>query len=257
MNATRAVLSVCALAIATAPALDAICLIGGDTPDKRHPPPNGAPWKYVAQLDDASGTGVYLGSRFVITAGHVNPPQVVRIDGRDYAPDTAWGERRIGGDDLTLIRILGNPGLPRLKLIGPGDRAKNKKCTLIGWGQGNGEIVPGQGWKWSPPRVQRWGLNRTLPKYEELDGHLRIVTTFDLDAGDDEGAIANTDSGGALFQKFNGVWKLSGIAEDAESNGSFYDRDPDAPGRQPDRSCFARINEHRAAIKQIMASAKP
>ena len=83
------------------------------------------------------------------------------------------------------------------------------------------------------------------------------MTTFDFGNGNDEAAAANGDSGGALFVKVSGVWKLAGIAVDVDSNAAFYDNDLTQPGRQPDRSYFVRIRKHRAAIREIMTSAKP
>ena len=257
MNSARIV--VCAL-VATCfaiPAVRAIVLIGGDQPVYRIAPPNGAPWRYVARVGADSGSGVYLGKRFVLTAAHVPYPNQVEFNGTQYALDTGWGERPINDEDLKLIRIATDPGLPNLKLIGVANNDLGKKCTVIGWGLGNGVPVANQGWQWGLPRTQRWGTNVTLLALLPSEGHQRLATTFDLDAGPSEACLANTDSGGALFQRFEGVWKLAGLAVDTESNGSFYDHSPDEPGRQPDRSYFVRIKDHRATIKQIMAAAVP
>lgn len=253
MRPIRLLVAGLALAVAIPLAGRAIVVLDGDTAKCRRAPKNGAPWNYVAQLDDANGTGVYLGDRFVITANHVNFPAVVRINGGEYRPDGAWGARQIDGDDLKMIRILEDPGLPRLPLTGPGDADKGRKSILIAWGQGNGEPVPGQGWRWSPPRLERWGANITLPKLEIRDGRPRLVTRFDRGGGPNEGAVANTDSGGGLFQKFDGVWKLAGIIVDADSNASYYDQDPQTAGDQPDQNYYVRIKAHRATIKKIMA----
>lgn len=240
------------------PASRAIVLIGGDLPAHRVAPPNGAPWSHVAKLGENNGSGVYLGKRFVLTANHVPFPSFVRIDGVQYGLDTAWGERQVGGDDLKLIRIDVDPGLPSLKLIGLANEDLGKKSTLIGWGLGNGTEEPAQGWLWAEPRKQRWATNVTLSTLLPNGQRQRLAATFDLPTGPTEGAAAQSDSGGALFQKFEGVWKLAGLIVDAETHhGSYYDNNDQMAGAQPDRSYFIRIKDHRAAIKQIMASAEP
>jgi Trypsin len=235
----------------------AIVLLGGDTAVQRAAPANGAPWSYVAQLDDANASGVYLGKRFILTANHVNYPQVVRLNGQTYALDVGWGSQQIDGDDLKLIRIATDPGLAKLPLIAWTDNDLGKKSTMIGWGLGNGEAIPGQGWKWSTPRLQRWGTNVTLPAVGIFEGQPRLVTAFNFGAGPDEASIANTDSGGALFQKFNTVWKLAGIIVDTDANEALYDRKPEKPGNQPSHSYYIPIKMHRATIKQIMVDAVP
>lgn len=239
------------------PGVRAIVLIGGDQPLYRVAPANGAPWKYVARVGADSGSGVYLGKRFVLTAAHVPYPNQVEFNGVQYALDTEWGERQINGDDLKLIRIATDPRLPNLKLIGLANNDLGKKSTLIGWGLGNGAPVANQGWQWGLPRTQRWGNNLTLQTLLPREGRQRLATTFDLAAGASEACLANTDSGGALFQRFAGVWKLAGMAVDTESNASYYDRSLEEAGHQPDHSYFIRIKDHRATIKQIMAAAAP
>lgn len=244
------------LALITRSTAQAIVLIGGDLPENRLAPPNGAPWAHVAKLGDGNGSGVYLGKRFVLTANHVPYPAFVRINGVPYGLDTAWGERRIGGDDLKLIRINADPGLPTLKMIGMANEDLGKKSTLIGWGLGNGTVEPSQGWLWGEPRKQRWGTNLTLPTLRQNGGRLRLASTFDLDAGPTEGAVAESDSGGALFQKFSGIWKLAGISVDAETvNGSYYDNNDQAAGLQSDHSYFIRLKDHRTEIRAIIAAA--
>lgn len=257
MHPARAIVGALFAGFIAIPAVRAIVLIGGDQPVYRIVPPNGAPWKYVARVGSDNGSGVYLGKRFVLTAGHVAYPDQVEFNGAQYALDTAWGERPINDEDLKLIRIANDPGFPNLKLIGLGNNDLGKKCTVIGWGLGNGMPVTNQGWQWGLPRTQRWGTNVTLTTLVLSEGHQRLATTFDLEAGATETCLANSDSGGALFQRFEGVWKLAGLAVDTESNASFYDHSPDEPGRQPDRSYFVRIKDHRATIKQIMATAAP
>src|SRR5688572_8912162 len=149
--ARKVVCTLLAMSIAI-PAVRAIVLIGGDQPLYRGAPANGAPWRYVARVGADSGSGVYLGKRFVLTAAHVPYPTQIEFNGAQHALDTGWGERQINNDDLKLIRIATDPGLPNLKLIGLANNDLGKKCTVIGWGLGNGVPVANQGWQWGLPR---------------------------------------------------------------------------------------------------------
>jgi hypothetical protein len=257
MNWKRAAIArVCALSFAALPATG-ICLYGDDHPANQTPPPNGAPWRHVARVGAPDGSGVYLGKRFIITANHVQAIDEVLLDGVTYARDTAFSPRRIGGDDIKLFRIASKPNLPTLPLIAAADNDLVKRCTMIGWGLGTGAPVANQGWNWNDIRKQRWGLNNTLGILGNADGFERLLTAFNFGSASNEASVANTDSGGGLFVKVAGVWKLAGVAVDADSNGAFYDHDTTKAGNQADRSYFVRIKNHRAQIKKIMAAATP
>lgn len=246
------------LAVRPSPAL---VLIGGDQPANAQPPPNGAPWDHVAELS-GGGTGVYLKKRFIITANHVNLPASVILNGVFYPLDTTWttgGEMQIGGDDIKLLRIATDPGLAKLPLISPLDNDLAKRCTIIANGFGNGAVVPNQGWQWGGAARQRWGSNVTFATVRAgFGGFPRLVTSFDLAVGGSEASIANGDSGGGLFQRFGGIWKLSGICVDADTGGaSLYDHDLNTDGNQPDKCYYVRLSDHRDAIKAIIAAATP
>jgi hypothetical protein len=257
MNAKRAAIAVaCALSFGVLPAIG-ICLFGGDHAANQSPPPNGAPWRYVARVGAPDGSGVYLGKRFIITANHVQAIDDILLDGVTYTRDSSFPPRRIGGDDIKLIRITTQPNLPTLPLMGAADNDLVKRCTMIGWGLGTGTPVANQGWNWNDVRVKRWGLNDTLGAPGTVDGFERLMTAFNFGSPNNEASVANTDSGGGLFIKVAGVWKLAGVAADADSNGAFYDHDTTKSGNQADRSYFVRIKNHRAQIKQIMAAAAP
>jgi hypothetical protein len=124
-----------------------LVLIGPD--DNLAAPSNGAPWAYVARLDTrdsagdytASSSGVYLRNRFVLTAEHVGVPLRVSLAGTLYDVDAAYEPKQIGGVDLKLVRILTDPGIPPLPLIGPGDKHLRGASTLIGWGVGKDEEI--------------------------------------------------------------------------------------------------------------------
>jgi hypothetical protein len=235
-----------------------LALFGGDFAENQTPPPNGAPWAHVARMGTSEATGVYLGKRFVLTANHVPLLSPVLLGGVNYQRDPAFAPQQIGGDDLKLIRITGSPTLPVLPLIGPADYEYNRRCTIIAWGYGTGSDFQQRGWSANSLRAQRWGHNLLLPQlYPTSDGE-RLVTAFNAGQGRNECSLLIGDSGGALFVKFNGVWKLTGLAVDADNlNQALFDRDPAKPGDQPDRDYFVPLKKHRAEIKQIMAQAAP
>jgi trypsin len=127
-----------AFVVLTAPARGLI-LIGDDVSGNIVPPPNGAPWAYVARLGGGQGSGVYLGNGFVITANHVSRDTPVFLNGVDYLLDQTYGTngaQQIGATDLKLLKLDGDPGLPPLPLIGENDDDLSQSCTIIGWGKG-------------------------------------------------------------------------------------------------------------------------
>jgi hypothetical protein len=236
--------------------------------DNLAPPPNGAPWQYVARLDingvpDASA--VYLGNGFLITANHVNTPTSASLNGNIYAIDPDYPGRQINGADIKLLRILGEPGLAPLTLIGANDNDRSQQATVIGWGVGRGSEVPMQGWNWADDstRAQRWGLNNTLGSYTTSAGQQYLVTEFNRFSlsgtnGEDEAAMTLGDSGSALFEKFGNTWKLAGITSSVETFGrSLYDNNPILPFDQPDRNFFVPIKLHRATILEAIAVPEP
>ncbi len=250
-----------------APASRAILLFGDEAAnaDNLLAPPNGAPWQYVARLDlngvpDASA--VYLGNGFLITANHVNLPTSASLNGNVYAIDSSYPARQIDGADIKLLRILGEPGLAPLILIGANDNDLSKSATLIGWGLGKGSDVPGQGWNWGDEstRAEQWGLNSTQPLYTTSVGQQYLVTSFDRfgGSGDDEAATTLGDSGSALFEKFGNTWKLAGITSAVETFGqSLYDHDPVMLLDQPDHNYFVPVKQHRATILAAIAVPEP
>ena len=260
----RRLLPVLFALVLSAPAVQAVVLSGGDGGSTNNliAPTNGAPWQYVARLDVNNASGVYLGNGFILTANHVTFPGSALINDTLYSIDEAYGQRQIGGADIKLLRILGDPGLAALALIGARDTDTSQASTVVGWGVGRGGALPdSNGWNWAgdESRAKRWGLNMTLGNYV-LDGTGRryLATDFGRFEGEDESSMALGDSGGAVFQKFGNTWKLAGITAGVDTNGrALYDRDPIFPFDQPDRSFYVPIKEHRDAIIAGIAVPEP
>ncbi|MHA3772873.1 peptidase S1 [Verrucomicrobiota bacterium sgz303538] len=237
----------------------------GGTTDNTMPPTNNAPWNYVASIDGNSGaSGVYLGYGYVITANHVTGALAsVSISGSVYAIDQSYTPLQIGGADIKLLRIIGDPGLAPITLIGANDDDTGKDATVIGWGVGKGADVTGQGWNWGDDysRMERWGLNTTGSSYVTSGGLSLLYTEFNRpgallggsSAGADEATLSLGDSGGGLFIKYGNTWKLAGIIAGVDTFGSaLYDKDAVAPFDQPERSFYTPVQLYRNDIIQAI-----
>jgi hypothetical protein len=253
-------LLVCAALLVLPTSSRALIIFGDDESAHTSEPKNGAPAQYAAQIDSkttAPASGVYLGNRFVLTAEHVTPPVRVRINGTDYPVDKTFTPRQIGAADLKLYRISGDPGLPPVTIIRPGEADTGKECVIFGWGVGKGAAIPGQGWSWGDDRTRqlRWGTNTTEAAYEKRGEKEVLVTTFDPKSTPGEAMIAAGDSGCPLFIQQGGKWKLAGIGVSVDTMGKcLYDADPAKPGAQPDRGYYLPLQLHYAALMAAMES---
>lgn len=252
---------VLALVALSRPALGVID-INSDDSVSQAAPSNGAPWNYVARLDDhfgARASGVYLGNHYILTANHVDTDMNnVFLNGTNYAVDTSFTPVTFPNADLRIIRIVGDPGLPQLHLIGSLDSAFNQPATMIGWGVGKGTAIPNQGWNWGDDstRLERWGTSTTLGSYktDPVSGVTDLQTTFDITMGVQTGQLTGGDSGGGLFENFGGTWKLVGINVDVDTdNQALYDQDLSTAGFQPDHSYFQSIAQYSAQIDALVA----
>ena len=100
-------------------------------------PGGGLPWDNVVQMQSGTGpigTGVYLGNRYVLTAGHVGPLASVKVGYVDYLLDSSPAVA-IGTADMKLVRLASDPGLNGVRLnnnsLGDGGEA-----YLVGYGVG-------------------------------------------------------------------------------------------------------------------------
>ena len=190
-------------------------------------PSNGAPWSNVAQQQRVvSGTpiidssAVYIGNGYVLTASHTYGPNSVILDGVAYSVDTSFPAIAFTPIDVRLYKILDPPTLPLIPFPDATEADLNLACTMIGWGKGKGAIVTNNGWQWGDDttKAKRWGTNKTVSATAPLSyltySYNAAYTTFDATSvvsGQTEGTATASDSGGALFQQFTGIWKLSGI----------------------------------------------
>jgi len=235
--------------------------INSDDSVSQAAPANGSPWSYVARLDNhfgARASGVYLGNHYILTANHVDSDMNnVFLNGVNYAVDTSFTPVTFPNADLRIIRIVQDPALPQLHLVGSLDSAFNQPATMIGWGVGKGTAITNQGWNWGDDstRLERWGTSTTLGSYktDPISGVTYLQTTFDITMGVQTGQLTGGDSGGGLFENFGGTWKLVGINSDVDTdNKALYDQDLSTAGFQADRSYFQSVTQYADQIEALV-----
>jgi len=211
-----------------------VLIASGDGTGNTQPPRPDLPWQHVARRGEFSA--IYLGHRWVLTAGHIGAWNVA-FAGGDYAPIDQSVTTVLNPDgspsDLIAFRIDARkaraspaPPLPLLP-IARARPAAGRALILVGNGHDRGETIEWtaargdtyRGWRPAASRRLRWGTNRLDAQPDEIT--LRGVTskvlamTFDpLDAPDatpHEAQAVKGDSGGAVFVREQGRFVLAGI----------------------------------------------
>lgn len=193
-------------------------------------PSDGAPWNYVAATGPNDASAVYLGNGWFITAAHVTLTlsTPILLDGTTYFADPSTPFQGVGNADLKLFKVVGDPGLPSLSLAQPTDNDLGQSVVRIACGQGKGSVLTGTngddvGFTWAGGAyVKRWGIAQTLPDEYTFagDNNIYIVSPFDASLGPDASAASMGDSGGGVFEQFDGGWKLVGVTVGVDTLGS-------------------------------------
>jgi hypothetical protein len=215
----RRLLALCLAVLLAGPAF-ALVVDGEDDELQRRPPKRDPGWAHVGRRGRTSA--IYLGDGWVLTARHAGFGDVV-FDAVTYpALPGSWIQLdALGGDgakaDLVLFRIDPAPNLPALPL-GEKSPAFASRVLLIGYGRGRSEPLEWQGipgFRWGPESVKRWGTNRVYSNDLDIAGPNSITRCFQMDFshhGTVHEAQATTgDSGGAVFAKRGGEWRLAGV----------------------------------------------
>lgn len=230
----------------------------------------------------ASGSAVYLGNGWALTAAHVwdNPngtPTQAWFNGSFYSitPGSAVQLQNPTGigltqyTDLEMFRLSAPPMLPSVT-ISSTPAAVGSQVTMIGNGhtrinsqtqywtptwQPSTVPTPLAGDTWGPTSDIRWGTNvvSVAPLLAPVDANseMAFTTNFDLNGTAFEAQGVPGDSGGAVFHKdpSTGVWTLSGLMFQITL----------LPGQPPTTSIFgdstqsADLSFYRTEIYQTMA----
>ncbi len=186
------------------------------------------PWDNVVQMRSESGpigTGVYLGNRYVLTAGHVGPLTSVKVGYVDYLLDSSPAVA-IGTADMKLVRLASDPGLGGVRL-NSNPSADGGAAHLVGYGVGraSSSLLGSNPITWgdSSTAIKRWGTNF-------VDGAIGAAlvggytsdllrTQFNSNAGANEAALTIYDSGSALFRQIGSDWYLVGLGAYVQNSG--------------------------------------
>lgn len=180
-------------------------------------------WQYQGLFGNFLGTAI--SPNHFITAAHLSsaPTTFVSKDFFNGGSDITYtinttansgaGFWDIAGTDLRIFQINGT-----FSSYAPLYTANNelgKELVVMGRGTQRGTTVSLSdndiGWLWgSADSKARWGTNQVTATVSSGPADY-LYATFDAAAGGDEAHLSSGDSGGAVFIKDGGVWKLAGI----------------------------------------------
>ena len=228
-------------------------------------PGNGLPWDNVVQMLNESGpvgTGVYLGNRYVLTAGHVGPLTSVKVGFVDYLLDSSPAVA-IGTADMKLVRLASDPGLNGVRLnTNPSGDAGNSYLVGYGVGRASSSLLGSSPVTWgdSSTALKRWGTNLVDGAISgvQVGGYTSdlLRTQFNSNAGVNEAALTIYDSGSALFRQIGSEWYLVGLGAYVQNSG-YSLASTQFNSRDSDDSYFIRISSYSNAVDQIGAVAVP
>ncbi|MEM9237661.1 MAG: trypsin-like serine protease [Verrucomicrobiota bacterium] len=192
-----------------------------------------------------SGSGIYLGNRWVLTAHHVNGalPATATFGGIVYATEGGTYQRLTnngeGGmsafTDMGVFRLASDPGLASVTipvsapavsdLLSMAGRGRDRQVSQTHWDVDTGtdpdswtEVPPTgdrSGYKTDSSKTIRWGENlvaSTNLNVGSAFGDVRSFTTTFTDGGlSHEAQAVSGDSGGGVFRKNGGSWELVGM----------------------------------------------
>ncbi len=228
-------------------------------------PENGLPWDNVVQMRSNSGpigTGVYLGNRYVLTAGHVGPLTSVKVGFVDYLLDASPAVA-IGTADMKLVRLASDPGLNGVRLnTNPSGDAGNSYLVGYGVGRASSSLLGSSPVTWgdSSTALKRWGTNLVDGAIAgvQVGGYTSdlLRTQFNSNAGLNEAALTIYDSGSALFRQIGSEWYLVGLGAYVQNSG-YSLASTQFNSKDSDDSYFIRISSYSNAVDQIGAVAVP
>ena len=222
-------------------------------------PAVGLPWDNVVQMQSSTGpigTGVYLGNRYVLTAGHVGPLTSVKVGFVNYLLDSSPAVA-IGTADMKLVRLASDPGLGGVRL-NSNPSADGGAAHLVGYGVGRApSSLLGTSpvtWGDSSTATKRWGTNFVDGAIGEalVGGYTSdlLRTQFNSNAGANEAALTIYDSGSALFRQIGSDWYLVGLGAYVQNSG-YSLASTQFNSKDSDDSYFIRISSYAGSSVMI------
>jgi len=228
-------------------------------------PGNGLPWENVVQMRSDSGpigTGVYLGNRYVLTAGHVGPLTSVKVGFLDYQLDSSI-PISIGTADMKLVRLASDPGLNGVRLnTNPSGDTGNSYLVGYGVGRASSSLLSSSPVTWgdSSTALKRWGTNLVDGTIAgvQVGGYTSdlLRTQFNSNAGINEAALTIYDSGSALFRQIGSEWYLVGLGAYVQNSG-YSLASTQFNSKDSDDSYFIRISSYAGSVQEIGAVLVP
>ena len=202
------------------------------------------------------GTGVYLGNRYVLTAGHVGPLTSVKVGFVDYLLDSSPAVA-IGRADMKLVRLASDPGLNGVRLnTNPSGDTGNSYLVGYGVGRASSSLLSSSPVTWgdSSTAIKRWGTNFVdgTRSAEQVGGYISdlLRTQFNTNEGVNEAALTIYDSGSALFRQIGSEWYLVGLGAYVQNSGYSLASDESNPNDSSD-NYFIRISSYSNAADVI------
>ena len=171
----------------------------------------GSGWQYQGAFGGFQGTPI--APQFFATAKHIGAPgSVFSYGGTNYALARQYADP---ASDLAIWKVDGV--FPTFAPLYSKADEVGKHLVVIGRGRERGPAasVDGapRGWEWGTwSTTQRWGENIVSGAFRNSNpSDPLIYATFDEDGLPSEAHLAEGDSGGAVYIKDGGTWKLAGI----------------------------------------------
>ena len=207
----------CLCALQSTPA---IILFGTGDPEANTTAPTGelagSGWDFQGIWGQVQGTAI--SPRHFITASHVGGQvgEVFTYRGVRY---TTISRTVDTGSDLQIFEVAGT--FPAWAELYDGPNEPGLDCVVFGRGVTRGpEVLVNnvlKGWQWGPwDQRMRWGRNRVTSVANSItqptsEVPLLLTVDFDATGGADEAHLGYGDSGGGVFIKQGGTWRLAGI----------------------------------------------
>jgi hypothetical protein len=261
----------------------------GDGTGNTTAPPSNPYWDHVSQVK--SGTAVYLGNQWVISADHVGA-QSVTLSGKTYKPDDLSVFRFLnpknsgvsGEADLIMFRVIGDPGLPTIPIA---DFAPERGDTVQMIGAGRNRAPDRQGWnpqtvngklewvpalesvadvsgyellgsqelRWGPASVSSNGIfvNQSKTTTRSTNTISQATQFLANNMVPFPSSAVSGDSGGGVFAFMEGEWRLTGIIDSIRT----LDGQPSDVVAFGNQTVFASLPSYREQIMTLFDSPNP